>query len=327
MPSNILYKDTETQVITSDGDTEYFKIVAGVLQGDTLAPFLFIIALDYALRVATREINTGFTLTKRLSSRHVATYITDTDFADDLALLSDHLEQAQLLLLRLEVAAETVGLHINYKKTEYMLYNQPEGDLLTLEGNKLVQVDKFKYLGAWLQSSEKDMSIRIGQSWSALNKLEKVWKSNLQNHLKIGFFRATVESVLLYGAESWTMTVKMRDKLDGTYTKMLRVVLGVSWKQHKTNKELYGKLPKVTDTLKIRRLRFIGHSWRRKDEVISKLLLWEPKHGSRKRGRPASTYVDQLRNDTGLSITELKTIMENRKEWAKLVNGVRVNSK
>ena len=44
---SILYKDTEAQVITPDGDTEFFEILAGVLQGDTLAPFLFIIVLHY----------------------------------------------------------------------------------------------------------------------------------------------------------------------------------------------------------------------------------------------------------------------------------------
>ena len=75
------------------------------------------------------------------------------------------------------------------------------------------------------------------------------------------------------------------------------------------------------------RLWFIGYCWRRKDEVISELLLWEPKRGARKRGRPATIYIDQLRNDTGLSIAELKSIMGNRKEWMKLVNGVRVHSK
>ena len=56
----------------------------------------------------------------------------------------------------------------------------------------------------------------------------KVWKSNLKNHFKVGFFRATVESVLLYGVECWTTTGKMRNRLDGMYTRMLRAVLGVS---------------------------------------------------------------------------------------------------
>ena len=55
-----------------------------------------------------------------------------------------------------------------------MVYNQPDSDLLTIEGNKLKQVENFKYLGAWIQSSEKDMEVRIGQAWGALNKMEKV---------------------------------------------------------------------------------------------------------------------------------------------------------
>ena len=45
----ILYRNTKVKVRSPDGDTEYFDIVAGVLQGDTLAPYLFIICLDYVL--------------------------------------------------------------------------------------------------------------------------------------------------------------------------------------------------------------------------------------------------------------------------------------
>ena len=59
---SILYKDTEAQVTTPDGDTEFFEILAGVLQGDRLAPFPFIIALDYALREATRKTHTYTTV-------------------------------------------------------------------------------------------------------------------------------------------------------------------------------------------------------------------------------------------------------------------------
>ena len=62
----ILYKNTNVKVHSPDGDTEYFDIVAGVLQGDTLAPYLFIICLDYVLRTSIDKIKeNGFELTKK----------------------------------------------------------------------------------------------------------------------------------------------------------------------------------------------------------------------------------------------------------------------
>ena len=45
----MLYKNTKVKVRSPDGDTDYFHIVASVLHGDTLAPYLFIINLDYVL--------------------------------------------------------------------------------------------------------------------------------------------------------------------------------------------------------------------------------------------------------------------------------------
>ena len=51
-----------------DGDTDYFNIVAGILQGDTLASYLFIICLDYMLRISIdRMKENGFKLTKERS--------------------------------------------------------------------------------------------------------------------------------------------------------------------------------------------------------------------------------------------------------------------
>ena len=52
----ILYRNTKVKVRSPDGDTEYFDIVAGVLQGDTLTPYLFIICLDYVLRISIDKI-------------------------------------------------------------------------------------------------------------------------------------------------------------------------------------------------------------------------------------------------------------------------------
>ena len=59
-------RNTKVKVCSPDGDTEYFNIVAGVLQGDTLAPYLFIICLDYVLRTSIDKIReNGFELTKK----------------------------------------------------------------------------------------------------------------------------------------------------------------------------------------------------------------------------------------------------------------------
>ena len=86
----ILYRNTKVKVRSPDGDTEYFDIVAGVLQGDTLAPYLFIICLDYVLRTSIDKIReNGFELTKRRSKRYPAKTITDADYADDLAILAN----------------------------------------------------------------------------------------------------------------------------------------------------------------------------------------------------------------------------------------------
>ena len=62
----ILYRNIKVKVRSSDGDTDYFDIVAGVLQGDTLARYFLIICLDYVLRTSVDKIKeNGFELTKK----------------------------------------------------------------------------------------------------------------------------------------------------------------------------------------------------------------------------------------------------------------------
>ena len=67
----MLYRNTKVRSL--DGDTDYFDIVAGVLQGDTLAPYLFIICLDYVLRASIDKIKeNSFKLTKERSRMYPA---------------------------------------------------------------------------------------------------------------------------------------------------------------------------------------------------------------------------------------------------------------
>ena len=117
----ILYRNTKVKVCSPDGDREYFDIVAGVLQGDTLAPYLFIICLDYVLRTSIDKIRENyFELTKKRSRRYPAKTITDADYADDIALLANTPNQAETLLHSLEWAAAGFGVHVDAHITEYM---------------------------------------------------------------------------------------------------------------------------------------------------------------------------------------------------------------
>ena len=74
----------------------------------------------------------------------------------------------------------------------------------------------------------------------------------------------------------------------------------------------------------VRRLRFIGHIWRRKQELVCQMLMWEPKQETRKIGRPALSYVKELRSDNGLLTEELKDIMNEHELWRILANDVQV---
>ena len=194
----ILYRNTKVKVRSPDEDTEYFDIVAGVLQGDMLAPYLFIICLEYELRTSIDKIReNGFELTKKRSRRYPAKTITDADYANDVAILSNTPNQGETLRHRLERAAAGTGFHVDAHKTEYMCYNQT-GDISTLDGTSLKLVYKFTYLGSSISSTEKDIDTRLTKAWTAIDSLSIIWKSDLTDKMKRSFFQAAVVSILLY---------------------------------------------------------------------------------------------------------------------------------
>ena len=162
------------------------------------------------------------------------------------------------------------------------------GDISTLDETPLNLVDKSTYLGSSVSSTEKDIDTWLTKAWTAIDKLSIIWKSNLTDKMKRSFFQAAVVSILLYGCTTWTQTKRL-EKLDGNYTRMLRIILNKSWQQHLIRHQLYGHLPPITKTIQARRTRHAGHCWRNKDELISNVLLWTLAYGQAKAGRPTRT--------------------------------------
>ena len=247
-----------------------------------------------------------FELTKKRSRRHPAKTITDADYADDIAILANTPNQAGTLLHSLERAATGTGLHFNAHKTEYMCFNQA-CDISTREGSYLELVDKFTYLGSSISPTEKYIDTQLMKAWIAIDKLSIIWKSDLSDRIKHSFIQAAVVLILLYGYTTRTLIKRPKKKIDGNYSRMLRAILNKSWRQHPTKHQLYGHLPPITKTIQVRRTRHAGHCWKSRDELIRDVFLWTPTYSWEKAGWPARTYIQQLCEDTGCRLADLKT--------------------
>ena len=66
-------------------------------------------------------------------------------------------------------------------------------------GRPLKLVDKFKYLGSSVSSTESNVNMRLANAWTAFYNLLIIWKSDLSDKIKRDFFQAVAVSVLLYG--------------------------------------------------------------------------------------------------------------------------------
>ena len=196
-------------------------------------------------------------------------------------------------------------------------------------------MEDYKYLGSWLLNSTTDFKIRKDLAWIAIKKLYRIWRSSvITREVKVNLFLATIESILLYNATTWTMTQTLEKSLDGAYTKLLRYALNVSWRDHVTNIDLYGTLPRVSVRLRERRLTFAGHCWRSNQSAkqpVHDLLFWTVPDGVQRQGN-YTTYVKVLLKDFGgdkitkkdlpAAIAQVQDAMKDRQEWRSTVKSL-----
>ena len=110
----LLYTNMKAQVITSNGMTSYFDIQAEVLQGDMLAPYLFIIIVDYCMRQAIKSHpEYSFTIIPAKGKRIKADKISGLEFVDDIALMADSTEEAADLMRAVKRVLHNIGLNMN----------------------------------------------------------------------------------------------------------------------------------------------------------------------------------------------------------------------
>ena len=316
-----LYTNSTSRVKVGAQQTDQFPVRTGVLQGDTLAPFLFTIVLDFVLQ--RTHTNENFGIVTHLDTN--IPKLADLDFADDIALFDDSITSAIQHVDTLQEKASTVGLRINYNKTKARVVNITDSQSNLEVGNEQIEiVEDFKYLGSKILSSMTDFLQRRGIAWSNFWRLQRVWQSNqLPLHLKLRLFDALIIPVLLYGSESWTISQTMCDRINAFGTSCYRIMLGVKRTDRVRNTVILQTVnrPALCNIVYRRQLKALGH-WLRKDgSIAQRYALYIPSHGRNRRGRPRLSYVRHIETITGLAANDIGASAADRDGWRSSVVG------
>ena len=149
-----------------------------------------------------------------------------------------------------------------------------------------------------------------------------LWKSRkISFNVKFKLYNTLVLSILLYGCESWTLVAE--SELQAFERKCFRRLLGISYKEHKTNDNVYQQIRSLTGqyeplltTVKRRKFYWFGHLVRSNKLLLSMTILQGYTDGSRARGRQRKLWVDNLKDWSGESVAHLTSIIaKTRPLW------------
>ena len=313
----------------------------GVLQGDTLAPYLFILVLDGVLQKLPTHL--GVLVTRKapkMTARQIAAgihapeiRITDMAFADDISLLSHTCPGLQQLFTILEQEALLVGLRVNMGpgKTERFCVNDDPGTIRNARGDTIPVVDVYKYLGSQVLDFEKEFSKRKGCAWAALKAFDAVWESNVKMDLKRALFKSLIDPIFSYAAHTWALTSTRLNEIDSAYGRLLRRALGLqhAFLSHDIvhTERLYGDMPFISSTILERRFKFCAHVFRAttlcgQPHALAYALAFDTSHLTPKRGAQ-STFMVTLARSVRTVFDGLHPIFENRARSLKVATEIR----
>ena len=315
----LLYRDNKCRVKMGDKLSEEFPTSKGLLQGCCMSPTLFKIYIDVALKEWARRCEERGV---RLGNRHLIHLL----FADDQVIMTQNKDDLKYVTEDVLKAYDRWGLKINYKKTEHMTTGTEEN--IYIDGHKIESVSAFKYLGSILEkngSSEIEIEKRVSDSRKIIGILNPLlWSRNIIEKTKKIIFNTLIESVLLYGAETWTIGCAKEKKLLSTEMDFWRRSARTSRIERKTNIEIRTRMGVKTNIIKKidgKRLQWYGHVQRMDaDEIPQIAMNWKPE-GKNKRGRPRKRWRDRIvksMTENGLDEEDIP----DRKRWRKKLKEV-----
>lgn len=310
------YKDCKCRV-KSYGESGWFNVETGVKQGSVLSPLLFITYMDFCNRRVVR-----------MGGGYGAEVL---GYADDIAIICDTEQRLQEVLNIWDNVFRENGMKISIGKTEVMAVARVEEEMrVTLGGQVLKQVDRFKYLGVMFEAGG-GMKIELDQRIAKYNANVSLLYPLLRDEsiprgVKVLIYTTMLRPILTYGHEGWAMNTKLKSKIQASEMRVLRIILGVTRRDRMRNDEIRRELGVVGVLEFIQRgqLRWYGHVRRMNENRYPKRYLeWMPRE-KRPAGRPRRRWmqeVDDAISDRGGDPDEIEEsrLFDRRDEWRRFV--------
>jgi len=206
-----------------------------------------------------------------------------------------------------------------------------------IDNSTFERVEEFKYLGITLtnqNSIAKEIKSRLRSGNACYHSVQYLLSSRLlSKNLKIKIYRTIILPVVLYGCETWSLTLREERKLRVFESMVLRRIFGPrrdevtgEWKRlhNEELNDLYTS-PNIVRVIKSRRLRWAGYVARMGEERgVCKVLVGKPE-GKRPLGRPRRRWVGIIRMDlqeVGCGYMDWIGLAQDRDRWRTLVSAV-----
>jgi hypothetical protein len=201
-------------------------------------------------------------------------------YADDVNLLGDNMDTIEKNTETLIRASREVGLKINVEKTKYMLLschqNAGQNRDIKIANRSFENVSQLKYLGITL-TDQNLIQEEIKRSWSSSNacyhSVQNLLSSCLlSKNLKMRMYKTIILPVILYGCETWSLTLREKHRLRVFENKVLRRIfepkrdeITGGWRKLH-NEELRGlySSPSIIRITESSRMRWAGHGGKEK---------------------------------------------------------------
>jgi len=161
---------------------------------------------------------------------------------------------------------------------------------------------------------------RCALACHALKQVSKIWRSRgNSSNTKVKVYETLVLSILLYNAETLTLTEKLNKRLRVFEISCLRHIAGITRQDRVRNEVIRSnlKIRDIVEKVELRRLIYFGHIARMNQKGFPHIAMHGSVNGCRRRGRQRKRWIDSVKDceARGLTVVEAERATQDRHLW------------